>query len=89
MENNIYIVYDLLAKIILGGMMMARNDEVARRAFYEALKAKDSPLAAHPADYELWCIGEINTNTAVITPHLDTANRVATGKEWADANTGA
>jgi len=87
MGNYLYIVYDLLAKNIMGGIMMARNHEVARRAFYEALAAKDSPIGQHPADYELWCIGEIYNNTADIVPFDSGVITVASGKDWLDANT--
>jgi len=88
MENSLYLVFDKVAETCTGGIIRVRNDEVARRSFYEALAAKDSPLAAHPGDYVLLKVGQINEITALIEGQ-SINTQVASGQDWLDANKGA
>lgn len=85
MTTKLYLIKDTLANTVFGGLIRVSNDEVARRNFYDALQAKDSPLNAHPADYNLLCVGTMDETTGIINPQ-DIPNIVATGKDWVDAN---
>lgn len=91
MRTNMYCIYDIVAEEILGGIIRANNDEVARRSFYEALADQNGPIAKNPRDYSLMQIGIIDTSNAQIQSaggdklnHL--ANVIATGADWLDAN---
>lgn len=41
---------------------------LAIRSFQDELNSKDSPIAKHPGDYTLHCLGTFDTDTGVIAP---------------------
>jgi len=40
----------------------------AQRSFQDECNNKDSPVYAHPKDYELFCIGDFEETTGLLTP---------------------
>lgn len=84
--KSIYSVYDLKSESLIGGLITERLDAPAIRAFHDALDPKNnSILAAHPADFQLMCLGTIEDDGRIfISPDGPTV--VATGAQWAAAN---
>lgn len=83
----LYVLFDVIAKAILGSPQVFVNDEVSRRYFRDVLMDKQSPLAAHPRDYELWRIGELDRATMsikAVTPLL-----IARGRDVMEAESNA
>jgi len=62
-----YTVRDLKARAYAPPFFIAR-DEVAIRTFSDALAEPGHPMAAHPADYELFHVGEFDDETGAFTP---------------------
>lgn len=85
MTSNLYLIFDKVAKTSFGGIIRVPNHEVARRSFYDALSAKESPLSQHQGDYTIRCLGTIEETTGIITP-FSVQETVADGQEWLDAN---
>lgn len=56
--KKVYSVYDVVAQAWLSLVLYA-SDAPAIRAFREVLTDAQSPLAKNPADYELYCLGEL------------------------------
>ena len=44
---------------------------VAMRDFADQANNKESPINAHPADFELWSVGTLDDRTGVIEPDLE------------------
>lgn len=66
--KKLYAVYDTVAEeIITGPIMVLPNDAAARRFFQDLITDQRSNLSTHPKDYDLVCLGEINTGTGSIT----------------------
>lgn len=80
MLKQLYMVYDLVAETVLGGIIQETADAPAIRAFHDALGASESLLAQHPKDFNLLLIGSITSDGTVITPNQPTI--VATGAAW-------
>ena len=85
MIKRLYTVFDIVANTTVGGIVQEMHDAPAIRAFSDALGAKESILAAHPADYELRYIGLIETDTGTITPESK-PETIITGKLWKEIN---
>lgn len=84
MRKRLYTVFDILANTTVGGIVQEMHDAPAIRAFSDALGNKESILAAHPADYELRYLGEIETDGGMIYPTLP--ETIITGKLWKEMN---
>ena len=69
MIKKLYSVYDKKANTTLG-VFESTNDLVAIRDFSQICNNKDSQIAKFADDYQLMCLGEINTETAVIAPDV-------------------
>lgn len=82
MPKSLYMVYDLVAKTVIGGLIQEMSDAPAIRAFHDALSHRDSILAQHPEDFNLLLIGSIMSDGTIITPP-DGVYAVATGAAWA------
>lgn len=65
MNLNIYTIFDLKAKAYNAPFFMA-NDDVATRAFADAVQDPNSMFSKHPEDYTLHCLGYFNDNTGQI-----------------------
>lgn len=48
------------------GLSIVKNVEEAHRHFLEMLNAPSSRLNAYPADYQMWRLGDLDTETGVI-----------------------
>lgn len=57
--NNIYAVYDNVARARVGQLMIFNRDEPVVRIFSDALADKSLTLGQHPEDYDLVRIGMI------------------------------
>lgn len=66
MIKKIYAVYDAVAQEMIGPLMVLPNDAAARRIFQDAVTNEQSSLAAHPDDYSLCRLGEIDTESGNI-----------------------
>lgn len=76
----LYTFIDLKAEGRTGGIVACQTDGPIIRAFHDSLKAPDSPWAAHPEDYNLVCIGEIQEDGKV--DGWAFVRTVATGQAW-------
>ncbi|WNK14975.1 MAG: nonstructural protein [Microvirus sp.] len=80
--KQLYTVYDVVAATIVGSIIQESLDAPAIRAFHDALKAPQSLLAQHPADYQLLLVGLIGYD-GEITPAVP-PKVIATGAAWAE-----
>lgn len=81
MEHNngaIYCIMDNVADRIAGPLMIYPADAAAIRAFGDIINSKDTIIAQHPADYDLYVLGYITLDNEII------ANRrvLLAGKTW-------
>ena len=64
MKVNIYTIYDKVA-CESGPIFQAKNDGVALRCFMSLMK--DTPNVV-PSDYDVYCLGEFDTDTRSFVP---------------------
>lgn len=69
MIKKLYSIYDKKAKATMG-IFETTNDLVAIRDFSQVCSNKDSQIAKFAEDYQLLCLGEIDTNTGAIIPEV-------------------
>lgn len=67
MKYQIYSVLDVKAQAFAPPFFLHR-DEVALRAFRDAVLDPKHPMYAHPADYHLYCLGEFDDNSGFVSP---------------------
>lgn len=87
MKSRIYGFHDVKAQTYIGdttALLVFKHDAVAMRTFTDLAMQKGSVFQSHPADYELHCIGEFDTETGSITPFVPM--RVATALEVVEAH---
>lgn len=65
MIYQVFSVKDLKAAAFAPPFFMHRM-EVAVRAFRDALRDPSHPMAQHPEDYVLYCLGEFDDNTGAL-----------------------
>lgn len=65
MFRKIYCIHDRVANEVFGPVMVLPNDAVAIRTFRDALF---QPSSTNHADYDLYCVGTIDTESGVINP---------------------
>lgn len=63
---RVYAMYDQAAKSF-GAPMVFVNDEVARRGVLEVVRG-DGQISKFPGDFDMYCIGELDTDTGELTP---------------------
>lgn len=56
LELGVYAVFDVKAGVY-GRPWYAENDGVARRLFSDGVNDPETPVARHPEDYTLFCVG--------------------------------
>jgi len=61
MTLNLYVVYDLVAQAVQGGVHCFPADAVAIRFFRDVMDAPDTSLNKHPEDYDLLCVGSLSS----------------------------
>ena len=71
MKVNIYTIYDTVAKEC-GPIFQSKNDDVAVRAFHSLLAETSNVMTT---DYELYCLGEFDTEARTFVP-LDDFGRL-------------
>jgi hypothetical protein len=76
--NKIFAIYDNLAETIIGGLHVFKHDAAAVRFFGDLLADPQTLLARHPADHELFCLGEVY-ESGVINAEVRV---VITGAAW-------
>lgn len=79
MRVNLFVIYDLVARTSVGMIMQQRHDAAAIRDFHSVLGDTRTVLGQAPSDYELRCVGSMDTETSDIEGSLRT---VATGAAW-------
>lgn len=62
-----FSVFDVKAEVY-GTPIFFATKGLATRAFEEQTNKPDSPIGQHPADFTLFCIGEFEPDTGVLTP---------------------
>lgn len=63
MFRRIYCIFDRVASEVFGPVMVLPNDAVAIRTFRDALF---QPNSTNHADYDLYCIGYLDTETGAL-----------------------
>lgn len=61
---RLYSVYDKKSGV-MAPLFCAENDFIARRAFFRSAVSND--LAVFPEDFDLYCVGEFDLHTGVVT----------------------
>lgn len=84
MSRKIYSLYDGVAGMLDGQLMLVNRDGPAIRAFFDALGRADTLPGQHPGDYSLVCLGTIEDN-GVIVPESSGPCVVATGVSWVES----
>lgn len=68
--TNVYMIYDIVAELIFGGLMVAPNHAVAMRHFTDLANNQGNIVNQHLADFKLVCIGAINeSNGELVALH--------------------
>jgi hypothetical protein len=75
-----FSVFDSKAEVF-GTPIFFATKGLATRAFEDQCNRSDSPIANHPGDYTLFCIGEFDQDTGLLTP-LQTPASLGTGVEF-------
>jgi len=66
MIANVYAVFDRVSESVQGGVHVFPHDAVAVRFFRDVMDAPDTSLAKHPADYDLVCLGSLDSETPAL-----------------------
>lgn len=72
MRNNLYSIYDTVAKVF-NKPFVEFNNETAKRSFFESLQEQK-----HAKDYSLYHIGEYDDHNGQIVPNKE-PTRIADG----------
>lgn len=67
MKTELYSVRDVKAKIHMR-LHNFQSEEVAKRAFMQAVSKHGDPMADYPDDYVLYKVGEWDDSNGIITP---------------------
>lgn len=84
MKRNIYVVWDRVALAALPTLMLFAHDAPAIRQFQEILQDSQSQLSKHPADFDLYCLGEFH-ETENRLESLDEGRLVILGSSCVEA----
>lgn len=66
----IVAIRDDKAECFTGRPFVAHSLPAAQRMFQDGLELEDSPMRKHPHDFSLWCLGQWNQETGVITAQM-------------------
>ena len=75
-----FAVFDSKSEVY-GTPIFFATKGLATRAFEDQCNKPDSPIAQHPADYTLFCIGDFEPDTGTLTP-LPSPSSLGTGVEY-------
>lgn len=67
---RIYGIRDLKAAAFAPPFFQAR-DEMAVRAFSDAIGDPSHPMSRHPEDYQLFYLGEFDDGSGIVTPNAE------------------
>ncbi len=67
MKNYVFSTYDSKSEIFHTPMFLKTRAE-AIRAFSDEANRPDSAIFKHPGDYTLFCLGEFDLESGLITP---------------------
>lgn len=82
MQKKLYQVYDLIAEMAVGPVIVDFRDNPAVRTFIMVLEDKNTQLGQRPQDYELRYIGDLNEATSAVTVPPGCPQTIATGRAW-------
>lgn len=84
--KRIYAIYDLVANIIVGSLVLDHSDASVIRLFHDLCQDTNTAVGRHPKDYELRYVGQLANDGQLlpVTPQV-----VATGAAWLAAQTPA
>jgi len=80
MYKRLYQIFDVVSCSVIGSIIQETSDAPAIRLFTDVLADKSSVLSAHPADYNLLCLGELFSSGQIVP--LDNPETILTGKTW-------
>lgn len=66
MNIRVYSMFDRKARAF-GALLAFVNDEVARRAVLSIVRGDDGEITKFPADFDLHFLGEMDTDTGIIS----------------------
>lgn len=81
--SKLYCIFDNVARELVGTIIRVANDEVARRSFHDALQQPNTPVASHPADFDLLFLGSVDQLGNITAGPVDV---LARGADWLAAN---
>lgn len=88
--NRIYAIYDTVAQMIVGQLLVCRHHAQAIRHFDDIARAREpNVINQHPADYDLICLGDIleDTDDALFPIEIDPKCLVILkGEQWLALN---
>lgn len=82
--QNIYAIYDKVAKAITGPLWLYNNDAAAIRVFDDVAREPKSIIGQHPGDYNLVNLGDLNEQKPEIKGQP--AETVLEGSQWLALN---
>lgn len=82
--RRIYTLYDAVAGMIDGPLLLVNRDGPAIREFYAVLANPQTGPGRHPGDYNLICLGDIS-DEGDISPAAGGPSVVATGVSWVES----
>ena len=51
-----------------GSICLVKTISVGERMFFDLIKDKSTLIGQHPEDFSLWCVGDFDEDTGIITP---------------------
>lgn len=85
--KRLYVVRDLVAEAVVGGVMTFPGDPAAVRSFQDAMRNPETVIAQHPADFDLLCVGVLEEGSGQVVGHPDGPTVVITGAAMMAAQT--
>lgn len=82
--KNIYCLYDTVARMIAGPLILERHEAPVIRMFHDLLKDPKASPSQHPSDYNVICLGSLDDDGdgyPLIYP-VTSHTVVATGASW-------
>ena len=89
MRKMLFQAYDNVSMSMVGNIFADRVEAPAIRSFTDAFKTPDSLFAAHPADFDLICIGEYDDSDGrILIGDGQYPKVIVTGKSILEASNG-
>lgn len=65
MQTGIYAIYDKVADMYIGGLLLHKHDAAAIRFFQDVAGLGDSLVGKHPEDFDLMLVGNLDEENKV------------------------